>query len=518
MQMTPDSKAAKFSRSMGWTIPLDYHEVHECLRQLKFTPYADYGKITLGQLYQQYRIWLYVGIIFWVCIFTGVTLVLKLNRRLESTLANLDAEHRQRARVMADLNEFKLTLDQTLDCVFMFAADTLQFIYANQGALDLIGYNREELLSMTPLDIRHDASEAEFRALLSPLREETGTSITYTNTNRKKDGTLVPVEVFLQHVTPPQKKGRFVAIVRDITNRLEKEREREFLQTRLLQEQKLASVGQLAAGIAHEINTPAQYLGANIDFLDEVFDDLSRLVACLDQLLGAVKKQDVSPQLLKTVEDTIEEVDWSYLREEIPQAIKQSADGVKQVSSIVLAMKNFAHPGGTEKESTDLNELINTTLTVSRNEWKYYVEPVLHLDPQLPEVACVRNELGQVFLNIIVNAAHSIAEKIEAGPEGSKGLITISSAHQGDHVIITMTDTGCGISEENLVKIFDPFFTTKEVGKGTGQGLTIAYDIVTNKHGGTLEVTSKEGVGTTFTITLLVKPILPEEKEENLHE
>ncbi|MFT5699649.1 MAG: two-component system NtrC family sensor kinase [Desulforhopalus sp.] len=202
----------------------------------------------------------------------------------------------------------------------------------------------------------------------------------------------------------------------------------------------------------------------------------------------------------------MEEADWSYLKEEVPQAIKQSIDGVTQVSSIVLAMKSFSHPGGTDKEPTDLNLLIDTTLTVSRNEWKYWVDPILQLDPTLPQVPCMRSEIGQVFLNIFVNAAHSIIENLGTNPEGKKSKLTISSRQKDNFAIITVTDSGCGISKENLAKIFDPFFTTKEVGKGTGQGLTIAHDIVANKHGGSLDVTSEEGIGTTFTISLPVKP------------
>lgn len=505
----PDNSIASFySHSRGWTIPLDYNEVHECLRRLKVAPYADYGIITISQMYHQYKYWIYVGIVFLVCTFSGLALVARLNRKLSCVLLDLQSEHRQRAQVVADLNEFKRTLDQTLDCVFMFSSDTLHFIYANQGALNHIGYSLEELLKMTPIDIKPEYTASQFKALVVPLQEQQDKSLTFITKHKRKDGVLVPVEIFMQHITPPDKKGRFVAIVRDITIRLQKETERKSLQSKLLQEQKLASVGQLAAGIAHEINTPAQYIGSNIDFLDEAFRDIARLVDHVIRLVAAAKKEDISPQLLTAVEDTLEEIDWSYLKEEIPESIRQSGHGVKQVSSIVLAMKNFAHPGGTEKELTDLNELIQNTLTISRNEWKYAVVPQLQLDPLLPPILCLRNEIGQVFLNIFVNAVQSITEKLSSGPNGSKGQITISTRLQKDHAIITVTDSGCGIGKDNLEKIFDPFFTTKEVGKGTGQGLAIAYDIVTNKHGGILEVTSEEGVGTTFTITLLLNPSL----------
>lgn len=506
MQLRDNSIEAFRSHSRGWTIPLDYHEVHECLRLLQVAPYIRYGEITLHQLYQQYKAWIFIGATILACILSGIALVLKLNGKLKTTLVNLDTEHQQRAQIIADLDEFKLTLDQTLDCVFMFSADDLRFIYVNQGAVEHIGYSREELLSMTPLDFKPDVTETEFRSMITPLIEKTSLSLTYSSTNQRKDGTLVPVEVFMQHITPPHKKSRFVAIVRDITIRLEKETEREILRTRLHQEQKLASVGQLAAGIAHEINTPAQYLGSNIDFLQEAFEDISKPIKQLHLLLDAAKKQQISPDLIADAENSLEEADWSYLKEEVPQAIKQSIDGVTQVSSIVLAMKSFSHPGGTDKEPTDLNRLIDTTLTVSRNEWKYWVDPILQLDPALPQIPCMRSEIGQVFLNIFVNAAHSIIENLGTNPEGKKGQLTITSREKDNFAIITVTDSGNGISKENIAKIFDPFFTTKEVGKGTGQGLTIAHDIVANKHGGSLDVTSEEGIGTTFTISLPVKP------------
>jgi len=502
MQMPPDGVAARTSLSGGWTIPLDYHLINEALQVLRVAPYERFGTLTYRQLYQQYRNWILITVIFLFCTFVGLTVSFILNKKLHSALAALEAEHQQRAAVVADLEEFKLTLDQTLDCVFMFSADSLQYIYANQGALNHLGYSLEELLTMTPFDVKPDLTEDQFRSMLAPLKKRPETSLTYTTKHRRKDGTIVPVEIFLQHITPPEKQGRFVSILRDITIRQQKEAEKEHLQKKLLQEQKLASVGQLAAGIAHEINTPAQYLGSNIDFLNETFAEITNLITQYEQLLELAKDQAVAPQLISTIEHSIEEMDWPYLKEEIPQAITQSLEGVQQVSSIVLAMKNFSHPGSTEKELTDLNKLILTTLTVSRSEWKLILDPILQLDPQVPPVQCLRNEIGQVFLNIIINAAHSIAEKQGEDGKDKKGKLTITSTRSNDAVVLTLSDTGAGITRENLAKIFDPFFTTKAVGKGTGQGLAISHDIIINKHKGTLDVESEEGAGTTFTITL----------------
>jgi signal transduction histidine kinase len=205
---------------------------------------------------------------------------------------------------------------------------------------------------------------------------------------------------------------------------------------------------------------------------------------------------------MEKIEDIKNQVDWAYLKDEIPKALNQSLEGITKVSSIVLAMKEFSHPGGKEKQLTDLNRLLETTVTIARNEWKYVAEIDKNLDPHLPQILCLPNEIGQVFLNILVNAAHAIAEKSGLHPEGEKGRITLTSKVIPDHIEITFTDTGCGIPDQITKKVFDPFFTTKEVGRGTGQGLAISYDVIVKKHGGTIDFTSAEGKGTTFIIRL----------------
>lgn len=289
-----------------------------------------------------------------------------------------------------------------------------------------------------------------------------------------------------------------ILLVEEITEQLTMERE-------LRQAQKLESIGQLAAGIAHELNTPAQYVSSNIGFLQEAFTDIAQLVQNYDNLLESLPKEQGTSQLITAGKAYRDEVDWPYLRQEIPEAIEQSITGLNQMSSIVLAMKNFTHPGGgAGKEMTDVNEIIENTLTISRNEWKLLMKPDLHLSPNLPMVPCAQNELAQVFLNIIINAAHSMEEKVTPRSEDPEGRIKIHSCFNDNSVILSFADNGCGITESNINKIFDPFFTTKTVGKGTGQGLAIAYDLIVNKHQGRLEVESSEGIGTTFTIHLPV--------------
>ena len=287
-----------------------------------------------------------------------------------------------------------------------------------------------------------------------------------------------------------------VHIFHDITPQKKSMKEKEILHAQLLQAHKLESVGQLASGIAHEINTPTQFVSSNVSFLEEAFTDVRKMVATL---INADSRQELTGEILQEAMDT---ADWPYLECEIPLAIKQSREGLSRVTHLVRAMKEFSHPGSKEIEHVDINHLIEMTVTVARNEWKYSSELQLDLAPDLPGVFCMAGEIGQVLLNLMVNAAHTITEKLGRTPEGGKGLITIKTETDGPFVLIHITDTGCGIPDFARAKVFDPFFTTKAVGSGTGQGLAIAYDVVTNKHGGTLTFTSVIGQGTTFSIRL----------------
>jgi len=291
-----------------------------------------------------------------------------------------------------------------------------------------------------------------------------------------------------------------VHIVRDISARKQAEKEKDLLQAELLQAQKLESVGRLAAGIAHEINTPAQYVSSNVEFLDEAFASLAEAMAPLQRVLAA-DAGEAAP-LMAPAREALRRADWDYLAAEIPLALNQSRDGLERIRSIVQAMKEFSHPGSKEKQEASLNRIIETTVTVARNEWKYVADVITDLDPNLPQLPCLVDEMGQVILNILINAAHAIAEALGENPEGAKGRITISTQRENSRALLKISDSGTGIPAEILGKIFDPFFTTKEVGKGTGQGLTIARDVIVNKHGGAIDCTSRPGEGTTFTIRL----------------
>ena len=273
------------------------------------------------------------------------------------------------------------------------------------------------------------------------------------------------------------------------------------MEVQLRQALKLESIGQLAAGIAHEINTPTQYIGDNTRFVQDAFKDLLGLLEHYEKLLAANKAGAVSTELVAEVEAAIAKADLSYLTEEIPKAIAQSLQGVERVTKIVRAMKDFSHPGSDEKTPLDLNKAIDSTITVARNEWKYVAELVTDFDPGLPPVPCLPAEFNQVILNLIVNAAHAISDVVGDGSKG-KGNIHVSTRRDGEWVEIRVRDTGTGIPEKARAKIFDPFFTTKAVGKGTGQGLAIAHAVVVEKHGGAISFETETGKGTTFIIRL----------------
>ncbi len=280
--------------------------------------------------------------------------------------------------------------------------------------------------------------------------------------------------------------------------------ESKLLRGQLLQAQKLESVGQLAAGIAHEINTPTQYIGDNVRFLKDAFQDLLSLLASYERLLAAAKGNALSGETIQEVAAAVEHTDAGYLHEEIPKAIDQTLEGVNRVSTLVSAMKEFSHPGTKEKTPLDLNHAIESTITVARNEWKYVADLETEFDPSLPLISCQPGEFNQVILNLIINAAHAIADV--AGKGGSetreKGKIRVQTQNCQEYVEIRIRDTGSGIPQNVRSRIFDPFFTTKEIGKGTGQGLAIARSVVVDKHNGNIEFETEEGKGTTFIIRL----------------
>ena len=288
-----------------------------------------------------------------------------------------------------------------------------------------------------------------------------------------------------------------IVFLRDIT-------EKKFLKNQLLHSRKLEIIGQLAAGIIHEINTPTQFISHNIHFFQESFEDIEEIIQKYEALKTKAKVFSELSPVNSEIELLLKKHDMPYLKEEIPNAIKECAEGIETISTIVKAMKEFSHPGAKEKENININEIIKNTITISKNKWKYTADLETDLMSDLPFIYGFPVALSQVILNIIINAVHTINEKIKA-EKISKGLIIIKTKQNENNIQISIKDSGQGIPEDVKPKIFTAFFTTKEVGQGTGQGLSMAYSVIAEQHKGTIFFESEEGIGTTFIINLPIE-------------
>jgi signal transduction histidine kinase/DNA-binding NarL/FixJ family response regulator len=277
--------------------------------------------------------------------------------------------------------------------------------------------------------------------------------------------------------------------------------ERMGLELQLRQAQKLEAIGQLAAGIAHEINTPTQFVGHNIRFLKDSWDSIADFLNFCGTVRAECATGPVPPEHLQQFSELHQKCDLEYLLKHIPDAIDNSLEGVSRVAKIVKGFKEFSHPGSEGKRVINLNQAIETTISVSRHEWKYCADLVTAFDADLPLVPCLVGEFNQVILNLIINSSHAIGSVVEKNGQG-KGTITISTRRDGEWARIAVADTGAGIPVEIRSRVFEPFFTTKEVGKGTGQGLALAHAAIVNRHHGQLWFESELGQGTTFFIRL----------------
>lgn len=283
----------------------------------------------------------------------------------------------------------------------------------------------------------------------------------------------------------------FLLLAEDITNRKEEEMLRNL-------SKKLESLGQMASTIAHEIKTPLQYIGHNAQFVSDSFNEVVQFYEMINDTsvdLGKNKNKKIP----KKIKEYIEEHDMEFIMEEIPKASEQIISGVTRVSDIIQSMNEFSHPGKGIKDKADINQLLKSTLVMVQSKIKKNADIQLELSEELPRIPCYAGELNQVFMNILINALDAIIES------GKWGLIKISTHVEGTEVVIAISDTGCGISIESQDHIFNPFFTTKEVGKGTGQGLSLAHNVIIEKHKGKLDFTSQECKGTTFYIYLPIK-------------
>ena len=400
------------------------------------------------------------------------------------------------------LNELQEIVNNSKSCAFLLSScDNWEVRFCTK-TVDLFGYTEKDFLhgKLNFLEIVHpDDCERVERETLQQFRDGFMTfSQEYRIKTKSGDYCWVEDEKYLREVMKDETLV-FQSLITDVSIRHQYQQERDEMEIQLRQAQKLEAVGQLAAGIAHEINTPIQFINDNLQFLSDSTRDMQRFIK---KVFDELKTPGATiEKLSEQVHEFAGECDLQFLEEEVPVAIAQSVEGAHRVRDIVQAMKEFSHPGSGEIRQEDINKAIRNTITIARNEWKYISDIETDLDPELFMVPVDIGPFKQTILNLIVNAAHTIEERVNQG-DFPKGKITISTKLKNDHVLISVQDTGMGMSEKVAQRVFDPFFTTKEVGKGTGQGLSMAYDIIVRKHKGKLYFKTTPGEGTTFYIEL----------------
>ena len=409
-----------------------------------------------------------------------------------------DITEAKRAEVALQESEekYRALFDSSRDAIMTAEPPTWRFTDGNPATLAMFkAKNVADFTSRGPGELSPEkqpdgraSGEAALERIETAMREG---SAFFEWTHRRLDGQDFPATVLL---TRMERDGQQLvqATVRDISE------QRQF-EVELGHARKLEAVGRLAAGIAHEINTPTQYVGDGVHFLKETFEGYRRLVGQYQRAVKVLEMAGGQEALVSEIRETEADIDVAYLDANVPGSFSSCQDGISRISTIVRAMKEFAHPDQREMVPADLNRALQTTVNIARNEYKYVAEVATEFG-DLPPVRCHVGDLNQVFLNLIVNAAHAIGDVVGQG--GGKGTIRITTFREGDLARIDIADTGSGIPEAIRPRIFDPFFTTKEVGKGSGQGLAIARSIIVTKHHGSLTFESQVGKGTTFTIRL----------------
>jgi PAS domain S-box-containing protein len=413
---------------------------------------------------------------------------------------------RSRAALAESQHRFRTIFDNIRDGIFIEDPVTRTVIEANPRALAMYGYDAHEVVGLTAGALSEGVppyGAPEWTALVA--KAVGGEPQFFSWRARRKNGALFWVEVSMLQA-PIDGHDRLIVVAHDITQRKDQEHELlaaltyqrqlnqrlEEAHNQLLQSEKMASIGQLAAGVAHEINNPIGYVASNLNSLQTYVDNLLKLIASYEQLEADIDHPATALAKTHAIRDAL---DIRFLKDDIRSLCTESARGLDRVIKIIRDLKDFSHVDQkAEWAEEDLHKGLESTLNVIWNELKYKCE-VRREYGQLPPVECLIFQLNQVFMNLLINAAQAIE---------TKGVITIRTGVAGDNVWIEVEDTGTGIPAANLKKLFDPFFTTKPVGKGTGLGLSVSYNIVMTHHG-TIDVVSREGEGTTFRVTLPIK-------------
>ncbi|MUM77970.1 PAS domain S-box protein [Pseudodesulfovibrio sp. F-1] len=401
--------------------------------------------------------------------------------------------NRDKARVEAANREIKLLLESIPIMLVRIDPDTT-VVRWNETAQTLFGLEPEEVLGRPLVECALSWDWPEVERAMDQCRDDRA-SLVHNLRFERTDGHPGLLELTASAILD-ESDTRIGLLIqgREVTHLRQ-------LETQLLQSQKLEAIGQLAAGIAHEINTPAQFVGDNTQFLRQAIAELLPLLETCQDLVQASREGRPTAELVQKAVQLAGDADLDFLRTHLPLSAEHIEEGVQRIGNVVRSMREFAHPGGREKTLTDLNRVIENTIVVARNEYKFVADMETDLDPDLPQVVCLTDDIKQALLNVVINATHAIRDVVGDNPE-RRGTIRIATASRDGAVEIRVSDTGTGIPEAIRSRIFDPFFTTKPVGGGTGQGLSIAYAAIVDKHGGTITFETELGRGTTFVIRL----------------
>lgn len=410
----------------------------------------------------------------------------------EGFVSDVSERHRFVEELAQSEKRFR-SLVETMSQGLVQVDDQGVLIYCNDHFCEMVEISREDMLGESLASLIHPDDTEVFGGLLSHgVDAAPGMHLDIRFKRRASHAFTIVTPV--RFSAPQEDERGFWLLVMDVT-------QRKLLETQLLQTQKLEAIGQLAAGIAHEINTPTQYVLNNMWFIKESIEQLHAALARHEEFFDRVAAESVLLDEVAGVRAHDVDRQISFYLEELPAAISETLQGLERITAIVGSVKQFAHPGHEMQQDTDLNTLVESTVNLSRNEWKYVAEMTTDLDPGLPAVSCRMQEIGQVLLNLVINAAHAIVDA-GGGKTGAKGHIHIGTRRQGKWAEIRVRDTGTGIPEHAQRHVFEPFFTTKPVGTGTGQGLFIAHRTVVKNHGGTIDFETGAGQGTTFIVRL----------------
>jgi PAS domain S-box-containing protein len=390
--------------------------------------------------------------------------------------------------------KYRLLVNNAGDSIFIVQDETLKF--SNPKTQEITGYPAEELAQIQLINLIHpEDRDRVFEGYKKRLNgEKHSDALSFRIISKTGQ------EIWAQlNTTSITWEGRPATLnfLRDISELKQAEEERKQIEAQLFQSEKMASIGQLAAGVAHEINNPTGFVSSNLKTLSEYIEDISSLLKEYRKLFAKLKQNSGIdnlagiPEHLKRITAIEEEADFEFVLKDIFELIEESREGTERIKKIVQDLKDFAHPGEDKPKFADINKNMDSTVNVVWNELKYKADVAKDYG-ELPRVQCYPQLLNQVFMNLLVNAAQSIEKH---------GRIRIKTRADNGYVEIKISDTGPGIPKENLHRIFDPFYTTKDVGKGTGLGLNVAYNII-KKHHGKIDVKSDVGKGTTFTVRI----------------